>query len=62
MMPYNHFKVKLSEKTSLLEAAEGKVAELTEQINNQQKLVQKLEDDILKVPFHHFYLANHQDS
>ncbi|OWM65151.1 hypothetical protein CDL15_Pgr008738 [Punica granatum] len=41
-------KVKLSEKISLLEAAEGKVAELTEEVNEQQKLIQKLEDDILK--------------
>ncbi|KAK4767942.1 hypothetical protein SAY87_003083 [Trapa incisa] len=41
-------KVKLSEKISLLESAEGKVAELTEKVTEQQKLVQKLEDDILK--------------
>ncbi|KAH9778602.1 protein CASP [Citrus sinensis] len=41
-------KVKLSEKTSLLETAEGKIAELTAKINEQQKLIQKLEDDILK--------------
>ncbi|XVF53934.1 hypothetical protein PTKIN_Ptkin05aG0140300 [Pterospermum kingtungense] len=41
-------KVKLSEKTSLLETAEGKIVELTEKVNEQQKLIQKLEDDILK--------------
>ncbi|KAK4844609.1 hypothetical protein QYF36_022282 [Acer negundo] len=41
-------KVKLSEKTSLLETAEGKIAELTAKVNEQQKLIQKLEDDILK--------------
>ncbi|PSR95722.1 Protein CASP like [Actinidia chinensis var. chinensis] len=42
------FKVKLSEKTSLLETAEGKIAELTAKVNEQQRLIQKLEDDILK--------------
>ncbi|XP_057466008.1 protein CASP-like [Actinidia eriantha] len=41
-------KVKLSEKTSLLETAEGKIAELTAKVNEQQRLIQKLEDDILK--------------
>lgn len=41
-------KVKLSEKTSLLEAAESKVEELTTKVNEQQRLIQKLEDDILK--------------
>lgn len=41
-------KVKLSEKASLLETAEGKIAELTAKVNEQQKLIQKLEDDILK--------------
>ncbi|KAF2298763.1 hypothetical protein GH714_026805 [Hevea brasiliensis] len=41
-------KVKLSEKVSLLEAAESKIAELTAKVNEQQKLIQKLEDDILK--------------
>ncbi|KAG5022065.1 hypothetical protein JHK85_018407 [Glycine max] len=41
-------KVTLSEKTSLLETAEQKIAELTAKVNEQQKLVQKLEDDILK--------------
>ncbi|XP_039033022.1 protein CASP-like isoform X2 [Hibiscus syriacus] len=41
-------KVKLSEKTSLLETAEGKIVELVEKVNEQQKLIQKLEDDILK--------------
>ncbi|KAL0445351.1 UNVERIFIED_CONTAM: protein CASP [Sesamum latifolium] len=42
------FKVKIAEKSSLLEAAEVKIRELTEQINEQQRLIQKLEDDILK--------------
>lgn len=41
-------KVTLSEKTSLLETAEEKIAELTTKVNEQQKLIQKLEDDILK--------------
>ncbi|XP_028792831.1 protein CASP [Neltuma alba] len=41
-------KVKLSEKTSLLEEAEHKIAELTAKVHEQQKLIQKLEDDILK--------------
>ncbi|XP_034673227.1 protein CASP isoform X2 [Vitis riparia] len=41
-------KVKLSEKTSLLETAEGKILELTAKVNEQQRLIQKLEDDILK--------------
>ncbi|XP_027924823.1 protein CASP [Vigna unguiculata] len=41
-------KVSLSEKTSLLETAEEKIAELTTKVNEQQKLIQKLEDDILK--------------
>lgn len=41
-------KVKLSERTSLLETAEGKIVELAEKVNEQQKLIQKLEDDILK--------------
>ncbi|KAK2647829.1 hypothetical protein Ddye_015318 [Dipteronia dyeriana] len=41
-------KFKLSEKTSLLETAEGKIAELAAKVNEQQKLIQKLEDDILK--------------
>ncbi|KAF5957770.1 hypothetical protein HYC85_004995 [Camellia sinensis] len=41
-------KVKLSEKTSVLEQAEGKIAELTATVNEQQRLIQKLEDDILK--------------
>uniref|UniRef100_A0A2P2M2E6 Protein CASP n=1 Tax=Rhizophora mucronata TaxID=61149 RepID=A0A2P2M2E6_RHIMU len=41
-------KVKLSERTSLLETAEGRIAELTAKVNEQQKLIQKLEDDILK--------------
>lgn len=41
-------KVKLSEKTSALEAAEAKVSELNAKVDEQQKLIQKLEDDILK--------------
>lgn len=41
-------KVKLSEKTSSLETAEQKVAELSAKVNEQQKLIQKLEDDISK--------------
>ncbi|XP_064990762.1 protein CASP-like isoform X1 [Musa acuminata AAA Group] len=41
-------KVKISEKASLLEAAEGKISELTAKVDEQQKLIAKLEDDILK--------------
>ncbi|XP_011010865.1 PREDICTED: protein CASP isoform X2 [Populus euphratica] len=41
-------KVKISEKATSLETAEGKVTELTAKVNEQQKLIQKLEDDILK--------------
>ncbi|KAK6921140.1 CASP, C-terminal [Dillenia turbinata] len=41
-------KVQLSEKVSLLETAEEKILELTTKIDEQQKLIQKLEDDILK--------------
>lgn len=41
-------KVKISEKTSMLETAESKVAELTLKVNEQQRLITKLEDDILK--------------
>jgi homeobox protein cut-like len=41
-------KVKTSEKTSLLESAEGKIGELNMKVNEQQKLIQKLEDDIQK--------------
>ncbi|KAM7479726.1 hypothetical protein LguiA_027939 [Lonicera macranthoides] len=41
-------KVKISEKTSLLESAEAKIAELMMKVNEQQRLIQKLEDDILK--------------
>lgn len=44
-----HFQVKLSEKSSLLDTAESKIAELTEKVVEQQKLIQKLEEDILKV-------------
>ncbi|XP_038687851.1 protein CASP-like [Tripterygium wilfordii] len=45
---FTQLKIKLSEKTSSLGAAEGKISELTSKVNEQQKLVQKLEDDILK--------------
>ncbi|KAJ0974913.1 hypothetical protein J5N97_016878 [Dioscorea zingiberensis] len=41
-------KVKLSEKSSMLETAEAKIAELTAKVNEQQGLIIKLEDDILK--------------
>ncbi|KAL9673036.1 hypothetical protein QQ045_029289 [Rhodiola kirilowii] len=41
-------KVQLSEKASLLESAEGKIEELSGKVNEQQKLIQKLEDDISK--------------
>lgn len=43
------FQVKLSEKSSLLEKADGEITELAEKVNEQKKLIQKLEDDILKV-------------
>ena len=33
----------------MLEAAEAKVSELSGKVDEQQKLIQKLEDDILKV-------------
>ncbi|XP_021736313.1 protein CASP-like [Chenopodium quinoa] len=45
---FTQLKVKLSEKTSFLEAAEAKVSELNAKVDEQQKLIQKLEDDILK--------------
>ncbi|CAI0450643.1 unnamed protein product [Linum tenue] len=41
-------KVQLSEKSSLLDTADSKIVELTSKVNEQQKLIQKLEDDILK--------------
>lgn len=41
-------KVKLSETSSYLETAEGKITELTAKLNEQQLLIQKLEDDISK--------------
>ncbi|OAY74788.1 Protein CASP [Ananas comosus] len=41
-------KVKISEKTSLLESAEKTITELTTKVHEQQKLIAKLEDDILK--------------
>lgn len=46
---YHQFQIKLSEKASLLEKAEAQIEELTAKINEQQRLIQKLEDDILKV-------------
>lgn len=33
----------------MLETAEAKIAQLTAEVNEQQKLIQKLEDDISKV-------------
>ncbi|CAI0547863.1 unnamed protein product [Linum tenue] len=42
-------KVQLSEKSSLLDTADSKIIELTSKVNEQQKLIQKLEDDILKI-------------
>ncbi|KAJ4791347.1 Protein casp [Rhynchospora pubera] len=41
-------KVKISEKTSSLETAEAKISELTTKVEEQQKLIAKLEEDILK--------------
>ncbi|KAL9685375.1 hypothetical protein QQ045_022825 [Rhodiola kirilowii] len=41
-------KVQLSEKESLLETAEAKIFELSGKISEQQRLIQKLEDDISK--------------
>ncbi|CAM8924128.1 unnamed protein product [Rhodiola kirilowii] len=41
-------KVQLSEKASLLETAEAKIFELSGKISEQQRLIQKLEDDISK--------------
>ncbi|KAI0495121.1 hypothetical protein KFK09_025268 [Dendrobium nobile] len=41
-------KVKISEKSSLLDVSESKIAELTMKVNEQQKLISILEDDILK--------------
>lgn len=35
----------------MLETAEGKIGELTAKVDEQQKLIQKLEDDISKVRF-----------
>lgn len=42
-------KVKISEKSNLLEEAEKRITELTSKVEEQQKLILKLEDDILKV-------------
>ncbi|XP_009764795.1 protein CASP [Nicotiana tabacum] len=41
-------KFQLSERTSSLDSSEAKIVELTAKLNEQQRLVQKLEDDILK--------------
>uniref|UniRef100_A0A0A9CQ96 CASP C-terminal domain-containing protein n=1 Tax=Arundo donax TaxID=35708 RepID=A0A0A9CQ96_ARUDO len=41
-------KVKISEKSDLLEEAEKRITELTSKVEEQQKLILKLEDDILK--------------
>lgn len=41
-------KVKLSEKTSTAEASEARVKELGMKVDEQQKLISKLEEDILK--------------
>ncbi|KAJ8536001.1 hypothetical protein K7X08_034402 [Anisodus acutangulus] len=41
-------KVQLSERTSTLESSEANIVELTAKLNGQQRLIQKLEDDILK--------------
>eukprot|EP00252_Welwitschia_mirabilis_P002877 TRINITY_DN12898_c0_g1_i1.p1 TRINITY_DN12898_c0_g1~~TRINITY_DN12898_c0_g1_i1.p1 ORF type:complete len:699 (+),score=193.82 TRINITY_DN12898_c0_g1_i1:213-2309(+) len=41
-------KVKLSEKTSEVEASEERVRELSAKVEEQQKLISKLEEDILK--------------
>lgn len=56
------FKVKISEKASLLEAAEGKISELTAKVDEQQKLIAKLEDDILKVFLYEFHEGMSCDS
>ncbi|KAJ8553420.1 hypothetical protein K7X08_024098 [Anisodus acutangulus] len=41
-------KVQLSERTTSLESSEANIVELTAKLNEQQRLIQKLEDDILK--------------
>lgn len=41
----------------MLESAEAKVVELTAKVNEQQRLIQKLEDDILKVSSKSFSLS-----
>ncbi|KAG0476421.1 hypothetical protein HPP92_013262 [Vanilla planifolia] len=41
-------KVKISEQSSLLEEDKAKIGELTMKVNEQQKLISKLEDDISK--------------
>lgn len=53
--PFYHLQVKLNEKIALLEAAESKTEELKAKVNEQQKLIQKLEDDILKVCIYNFF-------
>ncbi|XP_010551156.1 PREDICTED: protein CASP [Tarenaya hassleriana] len=45
---HTQLKVQFSERTALLEKAEEKVEELTAKVNEQQRLIQKLEDDISK--------------
>ncbi|KAL5722199.1 hypothetical protein ACHQM5_005747 [Ranunculus cassubicifolius] len=45
---FTQLKVKLSEKSSSLEMADTKIIELNAKVNEQQKLISKLEDDILK--------------
>lgn len=49
MLEFCCFQIKISEKVTSLETAEGKITELTAKVDEQQKLIQKLEDDILKV-------------
>jgi len=57
MLKFCCFQVKISEKASSLETAEGKITELTAKVNEQQKLIQKLEDDILKVWINDFLIS-----
>jgi hypothetical protein len=57
MLKFCCFQVKISEKATSLETAEGKITELTAKVNEQQKLIQKLEDDILKVWINDFLIS-----
>ncbi|KAJ7538419.1 hypothetical protein O6H91_11G047000 [Diphasiastrum complanatum] len=41
-------KVQLSEKTAIIETLDAKIKELEAEVENQKKLISKLEDDILK--------------